>query len=215
MSPLHLEAGRTACTGPRKQKAGLRNSTRISFWGNPEICQWDVWDATSTLWSFCVNTSLNKKHKVLLKAKKKIDFNIYGVRPQGRDPEALLCIQMCFLLISSLRGQTFFCLSDCGYVKCFKPMSHNEHHWEHWLCTADGCRTWAPWEIQGMVLSCVFMTSAFSCHWKTQYITLTLRVLSLHQHNTPAEVLPSWGAQFGSGISLHVHTVAVFTCKEG
>lgn len=61
-------------------------------------------------------------------------------------------------------------------------MSHNEHHWEHWLCTADGCRTRSPWDFQGKVLSCVFMLCAFSWHWKSQSITLTLGVLSLQQH---------------------------------
>lgn len=39
-----------------------------------------------------LNTSLNKNHEVLLKAKKKRKknyFNVYGIRPQGRDSEAL------------------------------------------------------------------------------------------------------------------------------
>lgn len=31
------------------EKAGLRKSIRIPFWGNPRICQWAIWDATSSL----------------------------------------------------------------------------------------------------------------------------------------------------------------------
>lgn len=201
MSPLCMETNCSACTGPT-------NSVRISFQGDPEICWWAIWDATSALWSLLTHLWI-KNIKPSWKQKKSSLTSSFWSQATGQDPKAFLCIQMHFLLISSLRGKTPFSLSGCGYVKCFKAISLNDHYWECQLCRADGCRTWESWEIQRTVLSRAFMLSAFSWHWKTQYFTLTLRVLSLCLHNTRAEVLPSWSVKFGSVISLLIHRVSV------